>query len=206
MSVVPQAPPSVAAPATARIRGPLVALVLCGGVLAVNAVALGAPLFLDSRPFSEVAVTPLHLAFWSIQLAALVALSQVYPHLRALTGPDGRRIPEGALVLLGVGVVLDAATRFLEAFAVPAMAEAHAPFIDTTPPASLLVPLLAAGVVHMAGLVALAVFAFRRRILPRPAAVLIAVGGLAVPTIGPVAGLLLGAGLAWGGVARLRRP
>jgi hypothetical protein len=188
----------------ARVRGPLVALAASGVVLAVNAVALGVPLFLDSRDFSEVAATPLHLAFWSIQLTALVVLSQVYPRLRELEGPGGRRLPEGALVLLGVGVVLDAATRFLEAFAVPAMAEAHAEFIDTTPPASLLVPLLGAGVVHMAGLVTIAVFAFRRRILPRPAAVLIALGGLAVPTIGPVAGLLLGAGLAWGGLARLR--
>ena len=206
VSVIPETPSPVVVPESTRIRGTLMALTASGVVLAVNAVVLGAPLFLDSRPFSEIAVTPLHFAFWSIQLAGLVVLSQVYPRLHVLEGPDGRRLPEWALWLLGVGVVLDAATRFLEAFAVPAMADAHPGFIDNTPPAMLLVPLLGAGVVHMAGLLALGVYAFRRRILPRPAAVLIAVGGLAVPTIGPVAGLLLGAGLAWAGAARLRQP
>jgi hypothetical protein len=196
-------PQQVDQPADVVPRTTLVAMGVSGVVLLLNAGLLGSRLLFDSRPFSAAAVEGTHLLFWTIQLAALVALAQVYPRLGRLVR-GGRRLPELALTLAGVGVVLDAATRFLEAFAVPVLAERYPEFVDNTPPAMLLVPLLGAGVVHMVGLLALAWAAFARGIFPRPAAVLIGVGGVAVPAIGPLAGVLLGAGLAWAARSALR--
>jgi hypothetical protein len=82
---------------------------------------------------------------------------------------------------------------------------AHQPaLLDTTPDSVLLVPLLGAGVVAMVGVAAMGVLGWRRTVLPRPLALLLIVGAVAIPAIGPLANVPLGVALAWLGV-RLQR-
>jgi hypothetical protein len=62
-----------------------------------------------------------------------------------------------------------------------------------------------AGVVAMVGLVWLGASGWRARAFPRTAVVLLVVGAVAIPAIGPVSNVLVGASLAWIAIASLRR-
>jgi hypothetical protein len=168
-------------------------LAVVGGALAANGLLLGSQLFLDARAYSEAAGSWVHLAHYVVWTGCLVALSQLYPRLRGLPGP--------VLALAGVGVALDACARFVSAFVTPYLADHQPALVDDAPDPILLVPLLATGIVAMAGTVALAVAAWRRRLAPRAALVLMLLGGLAIPAIGPLSNVLLGAGLVWWGLA-----
>jgi hypothetical protein len=175
-----------------------------GIVMATNSLFLGTRLMFDGRPFSEVAATLPHLAYNVILLVALAVFSQVLPRLSGVTGAAGRTFPEPVLVLAGGGVFFDACTRFGEAFMVPFISR-HAPeLLDNTPSTLLMSAMVASWTAYLAGLVALGVTAYRRRIFPRPAAVLLCLGGLSVPAVGPLSGLLIGPALAWCGWAARR--
>ena len=187
-------------PVATRRPGVVVALAVTGTVLAANGLLLGSRLFLDARDYSEVAGTPLHLAHYVLWTACLVALSQLYPRLGVLRGAGGAAIPTWTLALAGAGAALDACARFVSAFVTPYLADRSPALVDTTPDAVLLVPLLATGVVAMAGTAALGVVAWRRRVVSPAQAVLLVLGGVAIPLLGPVSNVLLGGALAWIGL------
>ena len=176
-----------------------------GAVMAANSLVLGSQLMVDSRPFSTVASTPVHLAYYCTLLVLLGVLAQVLPHLGSVAGSTGQRFPSSILALAGVGVFLDAGTRFAEAFVVPFIAARAPELLDTSPSSVLMGAMVTAWVVYLVGLVSLGIAAYRRRIFPRPAAVLLIVGGLSVPVVGPLSGLLIGPALAWGGNSARRR-
>jgi hypothetical protein len=195
---------SVRAPAV-TISGLALGLTLTGAALAGNGLLLGTQLFLDARDYSVVAAGELHLAHYVVWTACLVALSQLYPRLGVLTGRSGSTLPSAVLALAGVGAALDACARFVSAFVTPYLAARNPALVDSAPDAVLLVPLLATGVVAMAGTAALGVSAWRRQVFPRPAAALLVLGGVAIPALGPVSNVLLGVALAWIGIAARRR-
>ena len=185
-----------------------VALAVTGGVLALNGLLLGTQLFLDARDYSEVATSGTHLAHYLLWTLCLVALCQLYPRLGVLRGNGGAVLPGPVLLLAGAGAALDACARFVSAFVTPYLAERQPSLVDTAPDEVLLVPLLATGVVAMAGTALLGVSGWRRRVFPRPAAALLVMGGVAIPALGPVSNVLLGAALVWIGLASQtrRRP
>jgi hypothetical protein len=179
-------------------------LLAAGAVMAMNSALFGSRLMLDSRPFPEVAATDSQVVYHAVLLAVLVALIQTLPHLGALSGRDGRTFPRVLLVLVGIGMTLDAGTRVVEGFMVPSLAD-DAPHLLEAAPAPLLLTLMVSGwVVYALGLFALGAVAFARRIFPRPAAALVAVGALVIPVVGPFSGLVIGTGLAWAGLAAIR--
>lgn len=187
-------------------RTTLLTLTAIGAVMAANSLLLGTRLMFGFAgvPFSEVALTGTHVAYNVVLVALLVAFAQVVPRLGQVTGPQGRGFPNPVLLVVCIGVMLDAATRFGEAFMVPFLGR-HAPeLLDSTPDRVLMSAMVACWIAYLVGLVTLGVVAFRRRIFPRPAAVLLVVGGLSVPAVGPLSGSLIGVALAWGGCAALR--
>jgi hypothetical protein len=188
------------APTTSTDRRSAVALTVTGAALALNAGVLGSRLFFDSRDYSEVASTPLHLVHYVVWTACLVALSQLYPRIVALRGPTGPGIARGVLTLAAVGAALDACSRFVQAFVNPYLAAHQPALLDTAPDSVLLVPLLGTGVVAMVGIAAMGVLGWRRAVLPRPLAVLLIIGAVAIPVIGPMANVPFGVALAWLGV------
>lgn len=187
----------------ARVGGVPAALVTVGAVLAGNGALLGARLMLDSRAYSEIAAGTTHLLHYSLWTLCLVALSQLYPRMSGLRGRTGLRVPTPVLALAGAGVALDACARFVSAFVAPYLAGRQPQLMDSTPDAVLLVPLLAASIAAMVGTGLLAVVGLRRRVFPRGAAVLLLLGAVTIPVLGPVSNVLLGAALVWiGSTAR----
>lgn len=176
---------------------PRVTLGVVGVALAANAVALGAPLFLDARDYSQVADSGLHLAHYVVWTACLVALSQLYPALGGLRGRDGRALPVAVLRLAGAGAALAACATFVQTFVNPYLAAHDPALLDSAPDAILLVPLLATSAAAMVGTAAFGIAGGLRRVIPMPAAVLLVLGGLVIPVLGPVSNLFVGAGLVW---------
>jgi hypothetical protein len=181
-------------------RRAAIAVTVTGAALAINGAVLGSRLFFDSRDYSEISSTRLHLVHYVVWTACLVALSQLYPRMAVLRGPTGSGIARGVLTLAAVGAALEACTRFTLAFVNPYLAAHQPALLDTTPDAVLMVPLLGTGVVAMVGVAALGVLGWRRSVIPPALAVLLIVGALAIPVIGPMANVPLGVALAWLGV------
>jgi hypothetical protein len=189
----------------AASRVTLSTLAVTGGVLLVLGASLGLVMLLDPRPYSELAGTWMHLVHYAVWTVCLVALSQLLPRLGGLSGERGRAVSSLAATMAGVGVALDACARFALAFYNPMLAAHEPALLDTPPDAVLLVPSLAVGVVAMVGLVWLGVSGWRARAFPRTAVVVLVVGAVAIPAIGPVSNVLVGAALAWIAIASLRR-
>jgi hypothetical protein len=181
-------------------------LTALGLLMFAGAALLGSRLMLDSRPFSEIGGTTTQVAYNGLLLVLLVGLVLLLPAIGRLPGRDGRTLPRWTLGLVGAGAILDACTRFDQAFMVPFLAD-HAPqLLDENPASMLMAAMVAAWVVYDVGLVALGVLAFRRRIFSRSAAALVVVGGALIPLAGPFAVIVVGGGLAWAGASVLRRP
>jgi hypothetical protein len=192
-------------PHPAQNRKTGLALAALGLVMCAGAALLGSRLMLDSRPFSEIGGTAAQVAYNGLLLLLLVGLVLLLPAIGRLPGSDGRTLPRWTLGLVGAGAILDACTRFDQAFTVPFLAD-HAPeLLDQSPASMLMTAMVAAWVVYDVGLVVLGVVAFRRRIFSRSAAVLVAVGGALIPLAGPFAVMVVGGGLAWAGASVVRR-
>lgn len=196
-------------PAPSPARDPhrpvLTGLVVVGGVITLNAATLGMMLMFGPwETFSETAASRVHLGFQAILLACVAALNLLLPRLAGLRGSTGRVLPAWVLVLAAVATFADGGTRFVFTFVVPWLADAAPALLDEDGGGSLMAAMVSAWVLFTLALVCLGVTAYRRRVFPRPACVLLAVGGLAVPAIGPAAGVLLGPALVWAALARLR--
>jgi hypothetical protein len=186
-------------------RGTLLGLSVTGGVLVALGVSLGPIMLLDPRPYSELAGTGAHLVHYAVWTACLVALSQLFPRLAGKGRDGGRPVSPVAATVAGTGVALDACARFSLAFVNPMLARHEPALLDTPPDAVLLVPSVAVGVLAMVGVAWLGVSGWRAGLFPRPAVVLLVIGAVAIPALGPVSNVLVGAALTWIGIAALRR-
>lgn len=200
MTAISSAPVNLAAGSTLVPT----AFMLTGAVFAGNGALLGSRLMLDSRNYSEIAAGTGHLVHYGLWVVCLVALSQLYPRMGAMSRRAAGTLPTALLMLAGAGAALDACARFVSAFVAPYLAGREPHLLDTTPDAILLVPLLATSVFAMAATAALAVVGFRRRVFGGGAAALLFVGAVAIPVLGPVSNVLLGAALVWIGSAARR--
>ncbi|CAL8973851.1 hypothetical protein TESS_TESS_00525 [Tessaracoccus sp. O5.2] len=180
------------------------ALAATGAVLLALGAVLGPVMMFDPSPYSVKSGESAHLVHYALWAGCLIVLSQVYPLLGGGSSGAGM-VSARAGVAAGAGVALDACTRFALAFYNPFLAS-HAPdLLDTAPDAVLLVPLLSAGVAAMSGTVWLAVSGWRRGTFPWPAAVLLLIGAVTIPAIGPLSNVAVGGALLWIGLSVLRR-
>lgn len=192
-------------PDTGRPTAVPIGLAVIGTLFTANGALLGAQLLLDPRDYSETATGSVHLAHYAVWWFCLVVLTQLYPRLGAVRGRGGSTIPASVLTLAGAGAALDASARFVSAFVTPYLAERQPGLVDSPPDMILLVPLIATGVFAMAATASLAVVGMRRGVFPGPAAVLLLLGAVAIPVLGPVSNVLLGSALTWIGLAARRR-
>lgn len=201
MTAIASAPTAVTAGSTLVPNG----LVLTGAVFVGNGVLLGSQLLADSRDYSQIATGTAHLLHYGLWVVCLVALSQLYPRMDVLRGRTGNRLPAPVLLLAGAGAVLDACTRFVSAFVAPYLAERQPQLMDSPPDAILLVPMYATSIIALVATATLAVVGLRRAVFPRGAAVLLFLGAVAIPVLGPVSNVLLGSALVWIGYTARRR-
>ena len=105
-----------------------------------------------------------------------------------------------------LGLIASVVGFFLEAthaFVQPTMVAAAPTVMNTPPGGPLLVGVFGGDLLILVGLVTLGVSAFRQRVWPRPAAVLLIIGMVAAP-FGSVAALPMGIGLLWAGWSGLK--
>jgi hypothetical protein len=106
---------------------PLAAL---GTLLLVNGALVGIPwLVAPAEAFSDTAAMWQYAVYQQVFLVALVGLALLLPTLGRLTAPDGRRLAGWVVPVLTVGVLLQAATTFVQGFV--------APFLATVSPGAL---------------------------------------------------------------------
>lgn len=191
--------------ASSRRRTPFGAIAVVGGLLLLLGLTLSPLMFFDASPYSEIAATPTHLVLYAMWMLCLIALSQAFPQLGGMAGPAGRRLSAVAAVVAGGGMTFKAAAWFLLAFGNPSIA-AHAPqMLDTTPDLVILLPGIAAEMAAMVGMIWLAVSGWRSGVFPRAAVILLILASIAVPVLGPLSNVPLGAALLWIGIAGARR-
>lgn len=158
----------------------------------------------DSEPYSVLVTTGSYLA-WALLLTVSFALLAVgIAGLAGHRGADGRTLGRSALALALVAAVIGYFQNATHAFVQPAYSVVAPSLIDEPPGGLLAISWLAGVLIMVVGLVTFGVSAYRTRVLPRPAAMLIIVGSVAFP-VPSLATLLFGGGLLWAGIAGLRQ-
>lgn len=185
-------------------RNTLTALGVVGAVLVVNAAVLGPMIMFDSRPFSEIGGLPQHRVFNVVLLLCVGALAVLLPRLAQVPGRTGRAVPATVALAAGFGAYLDGGTRFVEAFVVPFLADKAPALLDETLGGVLMYAMVTAWILWSLALIALGVTAYRARVFPRAAAVLLVLGALVIPAIGPIAGVLVGGAFVWSALSARR--
>ena len=182
-------------------------LAAVGTILLVNG-AWYAPIMFSGDPSAKLSEYGDELPFrlyYYVYLAAMAALVLLLPRLDHLRGSTGRTLPRWIVPLLLVTTVLQAGTVYAQAFIVPFLAEVAPVALDHAEIELFAISMMAIWSAFSLALVALAVAGLMRRVVPAPAAVMIGVGALAVPILGPAGSLLIGGGLVVWAVARLLR-
>ncbi|TFV66173.1 UNVERIFIED_ORG: hypothetical protein E4P37_07020 [Bacillus sp. AZ43] len=174
-------------------RSPSAPLALAGGLLLASLVP-AVSFFTDSRPFSEIAGGGVHLALYSLTLAAVLALLVAVPRLGALRAADGRRLPEPVLAAALVATALYGATQYVQVFVATFLSETAPAALDVSG-GMLMAGMVGSWVVFLVAWVVLGAVALVRRVLPRPTAILLIAGAVAQPVVGPLAALPLGMAL-----------
>jgi hypothetical protein len=181
-----------------------VPLGLADGLLLAS-VAPAVPFFLDPRPFREVAGSGIHLSLYGLTLAAMLALLVAVPRLSGLTAPDGRRLPDGVLTAALVATALYAATQFVQVAITPDLATTAPAALDETGTFGM-IGLMGSWVVFLVAWVLVGVVGMHRRVLSPATGILMIIGAVAQPAIGPLAALPLGVALLLTARAAARAP
>jgi hypothetical protein len=172
-------------------RSPAVPLTIAAGLLLASLVP-AVFFFTDARPFRDVAGGGVHLSLYALTLAAMLALLVATPRLAELVSPEGRRLPVGLLSVALIATALNAATHFVQVFVTPFLADV-APVALDEQGGLLMVGMVASWIAFLAAWAAVGAVAIRRGVVSRTSGVLLVVGALILPAVGPLAGLPLGA-------------
>jgi hypothetical protein len=175
-------------------HSPLAPLAAAGALLTASAVP-GALVFADPRPLHEIAGTAAHRAHYGLTLAALLALLVAIPRLAELRGKRGAGLPPTLLALVLVATALTAATRFIEVFVTPVLADVAPEALAEQSGGALMVGMIGAWLAYLAVWTVVGVLGWRRGVLTPTVSVLIILSSLAMPVLAPVVQLLFGLAL-----------
>jgi hypothetical protein len=175
-------------------HSPLVPLAAAGALLTASAVP-GAFVFADPRPLHEIAGTVAHRAHYGLTLVALLALLVAIPRLAELRGKGGAGLPPTLLTLALVATALTAATRFIEVFVTPFLADVAPVALAEQSGGALMVGMVGAWLAYLVVWTTVGVLGWRRGILTPTVSVLIILSSLAMPVLAPVVQLLFGLAL-----------
>lgn len=159
------------------------------------------------QKFSETGATWQFQAFYVVSLVILVALALLAPALARLAGRTGRRLPGWLPALLTLAVILQTATVYAQAFVVPHLADVAPAALDNERIDLFAISMMVIWVLYSLIWIAVAVVGVLRRIIPVGSALLIGLGALVIPVIGPGGSVLIGAGLlSWALLRIVRVP
>ena len=169
-------------------------LAVLGVVLAANGAFGITWLFDGAERFSQTAASWQFATFQRVQLLALVFFVLLVPTLGQLRGRTGRALPIGVLLALAAALVLQAGTVFTMAFVAPFFAGIAPEVMDLENGGSFAIAMSAVWVLFVVAVAAFGISAMRRKVFPLSAGILVVLGGLLTPMLGPVAGIALGSG------------
>ena len=187
--------------------GPLRTLVMVGAVaailgalLTISADGLGLITGISGEGFSNDTVgLMMSVLFLAGKVLILVGLVGLYLRQSHAAGTFG--VVAFVIFLAGTGLMI--ATDWAEVFVAPILADAL-PDIATNVPPRIMVGFILDFATEAVGLLLFGIATFRAGVLPRPAALLVAVGNL-IPFVGlPWAFMFLYMGVVWLGIAVLR--
>jgi hypothetical protein len=137
-----------------------------------------------------------------LESAGFLFLAVAIAGLADHRGPGGRGLSSWAVALGLIGAVTGFYNSANHAFVQPAIGRAAPSLLNDLPTGLLAIGVFGGLLLTVVGLGTFAVSGYRSRVLPRPAAILLAVGslGFVLESFGV---LLLGAGLLWAGAAGL---
>jgi hypothetical protein len=158
----------------------------------------------DERPFSRIALGAPYLAGSALTLAACACLAIGLAGLVDHTGPQGRRLGGPAMAAALIGVMGAVYLTAINVFIAPWLANVAPATIDGEYDGAFMAGWLGALVLNAIGMIWLGASGFRARVLPRSAAILIALGAPIGFLVGDFPGVLTGVGLLWAGIAGLR--
>lgn len=182
---------------------PMLAL---AGTSTIVAALLGFPGDWSSEPHARLATDSMNIVSSVVSAVAFLLLAIGIAALADHRGPDGRGFGPWPIASGITAAVVSFFTAATHAFVQPAMASAAPSLLESFPSGLLAVGVFGALLISIVGLVTFGVAAYRNRVFPRPAAVLVVVGVVAFP-LQSVATLLVGASLLWAAVVGLRaRP
>jgi hypothetical protein len=173
-------------------RSPSAPLALAGGLLLASLIP-AVPFFLDPSPFREVAGSGIHFGLYGLTTAAMLALLVAVPRLADVVSPDGRRLPSAVLSGALLATALYAATQFVQITVTPDLAQTAPVALDDTGTFTM-VGLIGAWLAFLVAWVLVGAVGMHRRVVAVPAGILLIVGAVAQPVIGPLAALPLGVG------------
>jgi hypothetical protein len=186
-------------------RSPVVPLTIAGGLLLAT-LPSAVLFFIDPRPFREVAGGAVHLSLYGLTLAAMLALLVAIPRLTELVSADGRRLPPGLLPAVMVTTALNAGTHFVQLFVTPFLADVAPVALDEQQSGMLMFGMVASWVAYLAAWAAVGAVAIRRGVLSWTCGLLLIVGSLTLPVIGPLASVALGAAFLLAARSAARTP
>lgn len=181
-------------------RPGLRALIVLSGILAVNGLVLG-PIWLATPGlFSDTVASPAYVVSQRVSWAALTALVVLIPVVAAA----GRRpLPEWAISLAQIAFALQATLHFVQGFVLPWLLTVARDALDLTDGGLLQTTMLVIQIGYIIAIVTFAVMLWRSG-RSKTGAILMVLGALVTPAVGPIGAGVLGIGLALVAVAELR--
>lgn len=181
-------------------RRDLTALAIVSALLAVNGLILGPMWLVTPGAFSDTVATP---AYAVSQQASWILLTLLIVLLPALTGAGRRTLPAWAVPVAQIALAAQAATHFTQGFVLPWLYTVAPEVLDLTAGGTLQLTMTVIWVVFVVAGVTLAVLLWRAG-ASRTGAVLMILGALATPAVGPIGAGILGLGLVLVAVRALR--
>ncbi|WP_248960659.1 hypothetical protein [Sphaerisporangium perillae] len=158
---------------------------------------------IDDRPYSQQALASTYHVDSLLGLVSTLCLFLGVAAVAGRTGPGGRMISGPACVTVLLGLMGAAFLQAVSVFLVPSLATSAPAVLDAPPSGWHAAGVIVSLALWVVGIVWLSVSAFRSRVFPRIAAVVLGVGGAAT-FFGPISGFLMGIGLLWIGIAGIR--
>lgn len=178
----------------------LIALLTVGALLAVNGLVLGPMWLVVPGQFSATVASPAYVISQQVSWALLTVLIVLVPVL-AKTGR--RSLPAWIIPLAQIALAAQAALHFTQGFVLPWLAGVAPEVLDITDGGSLQLTMTVVQIAFLVVNVAFAVTLWWAG-HSKTGAVLMMLGALAVPAVGPIGAGVLGLGLALVALRALR--
>ena len=186
----------------ATTRRPLLALVAVCAALAVNGLVLGPLWLVTPGDFSDTVASPAYVSSQRISWALLTVLILLIPTILRLAGPRATP-PAWVIPLAQIALAMQAATHFVQGFVLPWLEPLAPEILNVTAGGTLQVAMFAIQAFYLVAMASAAVTLWRAG-HSRVGSVLMILGAVVAPGVGPIGHGIFAIGLGLIALAALR--